>query len=100
MPADFASVATNASNNSFDAAVENDGEVMLVLELDRSVDFTTSVAIAPDAGIAARQIRRTGRLSRSKKKARLVPTAPVRDVNIAVRCSASLIPSRSLVLRP
>jgi hypothetical protein len=35
MPGDFASVATNASNNSPADAVENDGDVIFEAEVDR-----------------------------------------------------------------
>jgi hypothetical protein len=57
MPADLASVATNASNNSEAAFVENDGVVMLEADVDRLVETTTSVASAHHAGAAAKRLR-------------------------------------------
>jgi hypothetical protein len=47
IPADFASVAINANNNSFGAAVEKDAVVIVVLALDWSAETTASVASAP-----------------------------------------------------
>jgi len=59
MPDELASVAINASNNSFPDLVENAAEVMLVLELDRSVDAIASVARAPNAGADIRKTAKT-----------------------------------------
>jgi hypothetical protein len=39
IPDDFASVEMKASNSSLADVVENEGELMLVLELERSMDF-------------------------------------------------------------
>jgi hypothetical protein len=39
IPDDFASVEMKASNSSLADVVENEGELMLVLELERSTDF-------------------------------------------------------------
>ena len=53
IPADLASVATNARSSSFPEEVLNAGVVMLFAELDRSVDLTTSMAKPPHAGVVA-----------------------------------------------
>jgi len=58
MPADLASVEMNASSSSLAVVVEKEGDVMLVLELERSVDLTWSTAMAPHAGVVARRIRK------------------------------------------
>jgi hypothetical protein len=55
----LASVAINASNSSFPLLVENAAEVMLLLELDRSVDAIASVARAPKAGAVIRKTAKT-----------------------------------------
>jgi hypothetical protein len=39
IPDDFASVEMKASNSSLADVVENEGKLMLVLELERSMDF-------------------------------------------------------------
>jgi hypothetical protein len=75
--ADLASVAMNASSNSFAEVVENDGDVMLVLELDESVDTLISVAIEPHAGMAARRKSRLARTQRQRN------TRPVRSAAAA-----------------
>jgi hypothetical protein len=64
MPAERASVEMNASSNSLVEVVENDGEVMLVPEVDRSVDFTTSRAMPLQAGVVATKKRKIPRMRR------------------------------------
>jgi hypothetical protein len=39
MPDDFASVEMKASRSSLADVVENDGEIMLAVEVERSTDF-------------------------------------------------------------
>jgi hypothetical protein len=60
IPDEFASVEIKASNNSFPDLVENAAEVMLLLELDRSVDAIASVARAPTAGAV---IKKTAKIT-------------------------------------
>jgi hypothetical protein len=56
IPAEFPSVATKASSNSFPEAVLNVGVAIVVAELDRSVAFSTSTARLLQAGVVARTI--------------------------------------------
>jgi hypothetical protein len=55
MPEELASVETNASSSSFPDFVENEGEVMLVLWLERSVEVIVSVARAANADCASKK---------------------------------------------
>jgi hypothetical protein len=55
MPAVFESVATNANNSSLADVVENDGDVMFELELDRLVETLTSVAMAPQLDVVTKK---------------------------------------------
>ena len=55
MPDFLASVAINASNSSFPDFVENAGEVMLVLLLERSAGTTVSTARPANADLAVRR---------------------------------------------
>jgi hypothetical protein len=65
-PGDGPSAEMNASNNSFAAVVENDGDVMLGFEAERSVETMTSVAMAAWADVVARRTNRRGRIRRKK----------------------------------
>jgi len=65
MPADLASLDINTSSSSLAAVVEKAGDVMVVLEVERSVDLTWSMAMAPHAGVVAAKIR-------NKPRARLI----------------------------
>jgi hypothetical protein len=53
IPEELASVATKTNSNSFPEVVLNGGVAMLVAEVDRSVNLTTSTPRLPQAGVAA-----------------------------------------------
>jgi hypothetical protein len=54
MPDEFASVEINANRSSLLEVVENEGDVMLVLEVERSVDLVWSTVIALHAGVVTK----------------------------------------------
>jgi hypothetical protein len=66
MPEEFESVATNASNSSLANLVENDGDVMFELELDRLVETLTSVVMAHQADEVATRERKMPRIPATK----------------------------------
>jgi hypothetical protein len=70
IPDELASVAINASSNSFPAVVENAADEMVVLEVDRSVDAIASVARAPNAGADTKETAKT--TARCRPKASII----------------------------
>jgi hypothetical protein len=82
MPDELAPVDTNASSNSLVAVVENEGDVMLVLELELSVDLTWSMVMAPHAGAVAAKIRNKPRARLNARRTYGCPVAAEESGNM------------------